>query len=77
MQNDLQTWQLALAGVVVMALCWPLGYLLIDTLGWVELNPGQARNGYVHFFRALTGLLCLALPMMAWMAWEAHNRTTE
>ena len=77
MHNDLQTWQLALAGVVVMALCWPLGYLLIDTLAWVQLNPDQGRDGHVHVFRTLTGLLCLVLPMMTWMAWEALNRTTE
>lgn len=77
MQNDLQTWQLALAGVVVMALGWPLGYLLIDALGWVELTLDQARDGNVHVARTLTGLLCLALPVMVWKAWEVHNRTTE
>lgn len=77
MQNDLRTWQLALAGLVGVAFSYPLGYLLIDALGWVALSQDQARDGYVHVFRTLTGLLCLVLPMMAWMAWEAHSRNTQ
>jgi hypothetical protein len=77
MRDDLQTWHLALAALVVIALCYPLGYLLVDTLRAVSVNSAQARDGYIHVFRVLTGLLCLVPPMMAWMVWEVRGDRGE
>lgn len=72
MQNDLETRQFVLASVVVISVGYLLGYLLIDTLGWIQLSQDQARDGYVHVFRTLTGVMGFAVPAMAWMAWESR-----
>lgn len=52
------------AMVLAVAVSYPVGYLLIDVLGWITLMAEQANDGYMHVSHFFAGALVLALPMI-------------
>lgn len=66
--DSLPTLQLVVTGIVVAAIAYPLGYLMIDVLHWISLTPEQSRDVYVC--RVITGLLVMAPPGIGFMLWE-------
>lgn len=74
MQNDLDVFVLSGVAVITLTLSYLLGYLLIDSLGWIQLSQDQARDGYVHAFRILTGVMGFVVPAMALMAWDLRDK---
>lgn len=74
MQNDLDVFVLSGVAVIILTLSYLLGYLLIDSLGWIQLSQDQARDGYVHVFRILTGVMGFVVPAMALMAWDLRDK---
>ena len=72
-EDSLPMTHLFLGMVVAIAVGYPVGYLLIDVLGWIVLSQEQARGGYVHVFRVFAGFAALSIPLMGFMVWDCRE----
>lgn len=62
--HKLRTSHIWIITILVIAIAYPIGYLLIDVLDWISLTPEQLQNGFQHIARYLVGAASLVLPIM-------------
>lgn len=59
-EQGFPVWWIVSGAILAPLIAYPLGYLFIDVLRWVNLTPDQVQ-GDLHFCRSVVGALAIAI----------------